>query len=197
MTPENQQKILDATSQFFAEVSRALGSKPIDYEEGIRFIRNFGNRTVFELLVVILGKANPILFGNGSLNPDGLHEVVRMFETQENAKAVLASLPEPDPTHLETLLREVSTMLPAFRRVLLPFAKGLPPPAGGRPKKLVDPGERQRIRDEIGLLEARGVTLRDAQQRLANREGVSLSTIQRMWREVKKPRKTPKHLGKA
>jgi hypothetical protein len=191
LTPESQQKILDATSQLFAEVSQALGTKPIGYEEGVRFIRNLGNKTVVELLVEILSKANPVLFGEGSLKPDSLHEVVRMFAAQENAKAVLSSLPEPDPIHLEILLREVSTMLPAFRRVLLPFAKGLPPPSGGRPKKLGDPETRRLVRKEIGLLLADGVPLATAQARLAQRENVSLTTIQRIWREPKKPRKRP------
>jgi hypothetical protein len=104
------------------------------------------------------------------------------------AEAVLLRLPEPQSEQLEALLDQLSSSLPNLRRLLLPFAKRLPFPAGGRPKKLASPGERQKIRDEIGLLMAKGLTTENAQGQLAQREGVSRRTIQRIWQERKEQR---------
>lgn len=194
MTPESQQRILDATTRLFAEVSNALGTKTAGYEEGIRFIREYGNKTVLELVLVGCSRIAPITIGAdvSSLTPETAQVLLGMMDTRQKAEALLATLPEPDPVFLGKVLKEVSSMLPSVRTVLYPFAKRLPPPPGGRPKKLADPEARQRIRDEIGQLYVQGVDLRDAQARLAQREGVSPSTIQRIWAERKKQTKEQK-----
>jgi hypothetical protein len=195
MTPESQRKILDSTSQVFTDVGEALGVQASGYEEGIRFIREYGNKTVFELLLEIFKRAMPVGGGQISLTPSNIHGFLEMVDTRERAEAVLSGLPEPDPVQLEVLLKRVSSMLPDLRRVLLPFAKDLPYPAGGRRKKLPDPETRTTVRKEIGLLLADGVPLRMAQARLAQRNDVSLSTIQRIWREPRKqPKKPPQSL---
>lgn len=185
MTPENQQKILKAIHEVFAEVSNALECKDFGYEDGIRFIRKYGNRTLSELLLDGMKKLLPSGSIDELLKPESLEAYLTAMDTWEKAEAVLLAMPEPDPRALDLIVNTVSAALPSLRQIILPIAKRLPHPPGGRPKKLSDPLKRGAIRDEIGGLLANGVDLRDAQIRLKNREGVSLSTIQRIWRERK------------
>jgi hypothetical protein len=185
LTPENHQRILALTGRLAAEIGHALDREPITVEEGVGFLHAHGNKTVSELLLAVVRKLAPDISREGTLTVDDIGKILPFFANRDAAEKLLLELPDPDAIQLETLEYELPSLLPRLRSVLQPFVKRLPPPEVGRPKKLKSPADRQRIRDEIGLLLAKGVGLKVAQTRIAQREDVSLSTIQRIWREVK------------
>ena len=63
-------------------------------------------------------------------------------------------------------------------------AKELPADPGGHPR-VFTPHEKAEVCSEIGVLLDQGVILQDAQTRLAQRKGVSVRTIQRVWQNRK------------
>lgn len=173
----------------FAELGNAFGYEACSYEQGMRtgqaFIREYGNKTLSAFLFDLIGTLLPSGSADGSPKPENLELCIAAMATKEKSEALLLAMPEPDPRTLELILGAVITLLPNLRQVLVTFAKKLPHPPGGRPKKLSDPVKRRAIREEIGNLLASGVSLVHAQKRLASREAVGLSTIQRIWRERK------------
>jgi hypothetical protein len=189
LTPETQQKIFRVADTLFAELGNAFGYENYGYGKGIRcgqtFIREYGNKTLSALLFDLTERLLPSGSADGSLKPENLELYIAAMDTKEKSEALLLAMPEPDTRTLDLILDAVITLLPNLRQILVPFAKKLPHPPGGRPKKLSDPVKRRAIREEIGKLLASGVSLIDAQKRLASREAVGLSTIQRIWRERK------------
>jgi len=119
--------------------------------------------------------------GIGSFS-QGLAEVVHSFEqrlkvlkqirTREQLQTMLMREPEPEPFILEERIAQIH-FLPYMIRKAIPlamreFAKALPHDPGGRPNSLTDEESRY-VCEEIGKLYAQGVTLLDAQDRLARR----------------------------
>jgi len=101
-------------------------------------------------------------------------------ENRDDAIVYLLALPDPKPTELEAFLVFVRTVPFILRGAFQDLAKGLPPSPGGRPHELRLDQSRE-VCKQIGYLYGEGVTRADAKSRMAQRYGVSLSTIQRAW----------------
>jgi hypothetical protein len=190
---ETQRKIVDMVYRMYSDLAEAFNYEDRSYEAIIQFIQpkiqEYGNRTLSAALMDWANKIYPIEDPSMRLRPEDFGEYLKLVDTKEKAEALLLSMPEPEPQTAVAMIAACRTLLPTIRQAVLPFMKRLPHPPGGRPKKLTDPSKRQAIRDEIGLLLAQGVALKDAQKRIADREDVGLSTIQKVWRENRSPRK--------
>lgn len=193
MELQTQRKILDMVYRMYSDLAEAFNYEDRSYEAIIQFIQpkiqEYGNTTLSALLMYWANKIYPIADPSMRLKPEDFGNYLNLVDTKQKAEVLLLAMPEPDPQTLEAMVVTFKTLLPTIRQAVLPFAKRLPHPAGGRPKVLTDPAKRQAIRDEIGFLLARGVALKDAQQRIADREEVGLSSIQKVWRENRSPRK--------
>ncbi|MFI5093529.1 MAG: hypothetical protein ACHQIK_08810 [Candidatus Acidiferrales bacterium] len=80
------------------------------------------------------------------------------------------------------VIEKLGSALPALRRVLKNATKKLPHDPGGRKKKLSDE-QRGEVVKEITSLILQGLELRAAKETVARRRGVSVSTIQRVWKQ--------------
>ena len=107
-------------------------------------------------------------------------EFPREARTRDGLKAMLMKEPEPNPVELTVILPAIRKLPYIFRKVLPQAAKTLPHDPGGHPPMLT-PEEGRAVCEEIGLLLAQGVELKNAQLRIAHRKGVSLRTIRRVW----------------
>jgi hypothetical protein len=110
------------------------------------------------------------------------HEIWHHASTRESLRAFLLSVPDPEPAELAQWLSFVRTLPFIMRKDLQTAAKNLPPSPGGRPRELT-PSECRDICAEIGQLYGQGVSVRDAQKRMAQRYNKGLRTIQRAWQE--------------
>src|SRR5580704_6105284 len=104
------------------------------------------------------------------------------MDTREKAENLLARFPDPNPTELDRIIREVTFFLPSIRKILIPFAKQLPADPGGHPRKIPEE-EEPRVREEVARLYNEGYSLPAAKKEAARRRGASLSTIQRICRK--------------
>jgi hypothetical protein len=179
LTAENQRKILEATSRLFRAVASAMDGEPCSYEEGIRFIREYGNRTLFDLLLLIIERMLPGVGQEQTLTPESIPIFLDAMNTRQKAEDLLASFPDPDPRKLEKNLQEVDSFLPSVRKVLVPFAKQLPPPPGGHPRR-IPPEEEPKVREEVARWFTDGYSLPKAKEKVARSRGTSVSTIQRI-----------------
>jgi hypothetical protein len=173
---ESQEKVFKVVS----DLADTLGLAT--YEEAIAWIR-LGIRELGPPFLASLFRRVPSL---SSTDPPSIERADEFFEamsTKEKLACLLRDAPEPDPEVLESSLKALKSELTKFREILLPMAKRLPHDPGGRPRLFSDSAERANIRKEIWALRSTGVRLRDAQERIAAREGTSLTTIQRIWRE--------------
>ena len=189
MTSENQQKILQAFSHFMADVCEAFDLDSFSYEKGVSALRTYGQWNVYDVLLAISKNALPSAVGEITLTREHFPQVLGIFESPQAAEFLLSQLPDEGVDRIDMILDDLSSLLPSLRRIMLTTAKRLPHDKGGRPQ-LFSAEERQDIRDEIGRILARGVSLKDAQARVALKKSASLSSIQRAWRELKKSRKT-------
>jgi hypothetical protein len=120
-----------------------------------------------------------------------LGELLHLLEYMSSKSKVerfLAEIPEPDPEEAKQTLA-VLRKLPIELRKIMPealkrIAKILPHEPGGRPVALT-PKDRKEVCKKIGSLLAVGLSLRDAQSRVARQKGVSLRTTQRVWQSRK------------
>jgi hypothetical protein len=111
---------------------------------------------------------------------------LRPVHNRAGLEAVLAKEPEPTREELEAQIKSIE-LFPYQMRRHIPQAtkeakKHLPHEPGGRPRA-IKPQEYQDVRDAIGQLLARGTRLKIAQQRVAQRRGVSTRTVQRIWQQ--------------
>lgn len=109
-------------------------------------------------------------------------EVWQNANNREEAVRFLENLPEPKPENFEKVLTFLQTLPYLLRGLLQDAAKALPPSPGGRPRGL-RPEDNREVCKQIGQLYGEGVELADAKRRTAMRYGVSLSTIQRAWKD--------------
>jgi hypothetical protein len=109
-------------------------------------------------------------------------QVWQSANNREEAVRFLEKLPEPKPENFEKLLAFMRTLPYFLRAQLQAAAKDLPPSPGGRPRGLT-PDQSREVCQQIGQLYGEGVDLANAKRRMALRYGVSLSTIQRAWKE--------------
>jgi hypothetical protein len=137
------------------------------------------------------------LLGFGTLN-SGLRymreelertlRILRRVRNHASLESVLAKEPEPTTEQLAAAVQAIE-LFPYQIRRRLPEAikeaqKHLPREPGGRPQA-VKPEEYPKVCEEIGRLFARGTPLKIAQERVAQRRGVSQRTIQRIWQNRK------------
>jgi len=109
----------------------------------------------------------------------------RVWSNSRSRKELTAALlagPDPDPEEFERWLAFIRILPYFLRSSLQGIAKSLPPPPGGRPRELT-PQQCMQVCLLIGQLYGQGVELPDAQRRMAQRYGVSLRTIQRVWQQ--------------
>ncbi len=182
MTAENQRKIVEATSRVFNAVSAALGREECGYEEGIRILREYGNRSCFDVFVEIVKRTMPVVGQGQDLTAETIPAFLDAMSTREKAKDFLALFPDMDPTKLDDILYEVNLFLPSIRKVLVPFAKQLPPEPGGHPRKISKEDE-PKVRAEVAQLYNEGYSLPAAKREVARHRRISLSTIQRICRK--------------
>jgi hypothetical protein len=187
---QTQQRIQNAVCRLGADVADALGSECRDYDEIVAYVwpvlQKWGNCSLSTLLLEIARAVLPDGDTDVTLKAEDFGLYLAQMDTREKLEALLLALPEPDPKSLDATLHAIRILLPAMRQALLPFARRLPHPPGGRPRKLADPERREAIRMEIGVFLAKGVTLKDAQRRIADREQVSLGIVQQIWRDRQK-----------
>jgi len=182
LTAENQRKILDAAARLFSAVANAMDVESFGYEEGIRLLSEHGNRTLFDLMIVIIKRTLPMVGQEQTLSPETMPVFLNAMNTWQKAEEVLASIPDPDPKKLDKILREVDSFLPSVRKILVPFAKQLPPSPGGHPRKIpVD--EEPKVREEVAQWFTNGFSLPRAKEKVARSRGASVSTIQRILRK--------------
>jgi len=109
----------------------------------------------------------------------------RVWSNSSSRKELTAALlagPDPNPEEFERWLAFIRILPHFLRSSLQGIAKTLPPSPGGRPRELT-PQECMQVCLLIGQLFGQGVELPDAQKRMAQRYGVSLRTIQRVWQQ--------------
>jgi DNA invertase Pin-like site-specific DNA recombinase len=113
---------------------------------------------------------------------------LKAFKQSPGYKAVTRAVQGGSEEELEKAAQTVRRkFLAAFRKPLLDAIKRLPYPPGGRRKALSHNDELQ-VCSKIGSLIVGGCTLKEAVRRLADRFGVSRSTIYRTWRNRPKNR---------
>jgi hypothetical protein len=112
--------------------------------------------------------------------------LMKQARSRGGLDAILAKEPEPSPNQLEAMVKVIRLYPYALRTILTDAAKeaakSLPHQPGGRPRVL-NSHDYPKVCEAIGTLIAKGVKLKVAQQRVAERHGVSLRTIQRVWRK--------------
>ena len=108
--------------------------------------------------------------------------LMRRARTREGLEAYFAKEPEPTARELSAVVESIRLFPYTLRSAAKEAAKKLPHQPGGRPKAL-EVDDYPKVCKVIGNLLAEGVKLRDAQQRVALREDVSLRTIQRAWQK--------------
>jgi hypothetical protein len=109
--------------------------------------------------------------------------MLKRARNRPGLEALLVREPEPPPAQLSAMVKAIRSLPYTFRKVLPEATKELPHKPGGR-NRAIEVEEYPKICREIGLLIAgEKVSLRDAQKRIAQRYGVSLRTIQRIWQQ--------------
>ena len=108
------------------------------------------------------------------------HEVWNHASSRDSLRTLLLNMPDPDPGELARWISFMRTLPFILRKDLQTAAKKLPPSPGGRPRELTE-AECREICGEVGQLYGQGVSIRDAQKRMAQRYNKSLRTIQRAW----------------
>ncbi|MBI4480959.1 MAG: hypothetical protein HY651_13145 [Acidobacteria bacterium] len=111
-------------------------------------------------------------------------EFLNKARTREGFRELIINEPEPNPFDLTVTLGVLRTFPFLLRRLLPKMAKDLPINPGGHPRALTPQGEAE-VCVEIGTLLGQGVSLMNAQTRLAQRMDVSVRTIQRAWQKRK------------
>lgn len=181
LNSENQTKVLDTVSRVFRDAANALGREHCSYEEGIRFIRDNGNRTLFDLLLEIVKKMLPEVGREQDLTPEAIPYFLDAMETRQKAADFLTRFSDPDPAKLNSILHELDFFLPSVRKVLVPFAKTLRQDPGGHPRK-IKKEEEPKVLVEITELFNEGLTFPDAKKEVGRRRNASPSTIERICR---------------
>jgi len=117
-----------------------------------------------------------------------LLHLLELMSSKSKVETFLAGIQEPDPEEVKQMLAVLRRMPIELRKIMPEALKRismmLPHEPGGRPVALT-PKDRKEVCRKVGSLLAVGLTLRDAQSRVARQKGVSLRTIQRVWQSRK------------
>lgn len=183
MTLETQQLILSATDRAWAELGRWLGVESFTHDDGIKLLRMWihDRKVAPEVFLNFGASFFPELAQTASISPEQFVANLERVETREKFAAVVLAAPEPDSGKLQFVLDGLKSALPNLRQYFVQLTKGMPHHhRGGRPVELPDSEVRTQIREEIKRLRGPGVKLDDLYDRLAQRYGVSPTTIKRI-----------------
>ena len=170
-------------TRVFTDLGNSLGVESSGYEQGVHFLKKYGDKSLFELFAYLLQMTAPIVGSEHTLTPDTFPAFLAAMDTRDRAELVLSELPEPDPRMLKWTLKEVAMFLPELRRLLLGFAPRLPQPPGGRKRVFPTPEAERDARAEVAnLMIDRGLSFADAKKKVANQRKVSLSSVQRLFK---------------
>jgi hypothetical protein len=96
--------------------------------------------------------------------------------------------PEPTQGELEHEIKQIKRLAGGFRRFLMQAVKKeIPCDPGGRSSKQGSPQEQKRRVQQVLLFVEKGMKFTEALKRVARKENISLTTMQRIWRN-RKPR---------
>jgi hypothetical protein len=176
--PETQNKIMAAFKRMLKELddpdhTALIQSVPPDV------LYHLSRRAFPEIDRLLPGASDPAKFA----------EYVARISTPDRFGSLLLDLDDPTPQdlgHSLSFFKSIPTML---KRGLEDRAKRIRR-TGGPPEKLSDPAKIQKITDEVFDAQKNGETLDSVERRIAVRENVSLSTVQRRVREEKKRRRS-------
>lgn len=187
LKPETQTAILNTAMRIFTDIGKALGAESPGYEQGVRVLGEYGNKTVFEVVSEFLRKIAPVAGSEHTLTSDTIQGFVQAMETREKAEFVLSQLPDPNPKLLQWALKEASRFPSEVRRLLSEFSQQLPQPAGGRNRIFRTPEVERKARAEVTrLMTDEGLNFPAAKRKYARQKGVSLSSVQRLFRGEKR-----------
>ena len=112
--------------------------------------------------------------------------VLENLRNRLELRKMFLELPEPTPGELEEMVYLAEHLVGIVRRLVVDFVKEeIPHDPGGRPQKQGNPEEQlRRIRQAASLIE-KGLRTTAALKRVASKENLSLSTMQRIWRNRK------------
>jgi hypothetical protein len=118
-----------------------------------------------------------------SVRPEFFFEILTMIDSREKAMAVFAALPEEEAPKIEEFLDFfLKEFAPSLRSNAKLLAKKLPQRRSGGPHSKMPSREVCRaICDEIQALERKGVQRGIAQRRVADKRGLKLRMVQRIW----------------
>jgi hypothetical protein len=117
-----------------------------------------------------------------SVRPEFFYEILGMIDTREKATAIFAAFPDDDAPKIEHFLSSVlKDLLPDWRSNAERMVDTLPYHRGGGRRTTI-PGEEEcrSICNEIEKLKKDGVKTGVAEQRIADRTGLNLRTVQRI-----------------
>jgi hypothetical protein len=143
---------------------------------------------------MVLALENAVRVAGAKDYEDGMRQATNLIEfarngaqsiqTIEGLRTVLDSCP-PMSRREEKIVLVLMNQLPQVLRIgfMVAAAKAkatLPPPTGGRPRATTA-SKTQEVLDFVSELFRKGSRLRVAQTRAANKYGLSLRTIERLW----------------
>jgi hypothetical protein len=120
-----------------------------------------------------------------SVLPERFVEILGLIDSKTKVKSSLASLPDEAVPQIEAFLSFVRRdLFPTIRESMFSTGRLLPfRHIGGRPTTRPDDDTCREICKQIDDLRQQGVKLGVAQQRIVERYGFKLRSIQRVWRE--------------
>ena len=153
------------------------------YEQGIRVLHEYGNKTIFEVVAELLRKVAPVAISEHTLTPDTIQGFVHAMETREKAELLLSEIPDPNPKMFQWMLKEASRFPSEIRRLLSEFTQQLPQPPGGRRRIFQTPKDERKARAEVARLTVdESLSFPAAKRRYARQNRISLSSVQRLYR---------------
>jgi hypothetical protein len=176
-----QQRILNEVNQELADLSEWLRGLGVSEAEAVS-LHDAAMRENGMLAGVVLNLARNVIAVDGAKNLGTVHAGLALAWVRSGEFATwLLSQPEPTPKKLDQALSIVRNALANLREHLLNSGKRGPRHRrGGRPEEIAEPEERAKIREAIESLHKSRVRYEDAYQRLADKFGVSSSTIKRI-----------------
>lgn len=147
-----------------------------------------------EAKVAVLSALDTAAQEAGSKNlEDALHEARRLFVGAARLMKRMQSIGlekwldeyEPDTPEMEMMLVAMAQFITQITRDLVlkgseAIVKSIPPPPGGRPRISAD--VKQKVASDILALQGKRVKLSFAKQRVADRYGLSVHSVDNIWR---------------
>jgi len=140
----------------------------------------------------VLGEVSVSDKGASAFFPPEYQELKPVFAMLFSS--VFGDAASDQPKDFQELLMKLPYVVHQIRPGLISAAKQLPHPLGGRPRSEVQKKQEEVCR-EIAALYIKRVPLKAAYARVAQRHGVSATTIERIWRTRKADSSPEGHVG--